>query len=54
MKAIIVGRLSKNKGLEKVQIVSKMIHVTSQKMREMREEVGKKTPKKEMDNPSFL
>ena len=23
-------------------------------MREMREEVGKKTPKKDMDNPSFL
>ena len=24
------------------------------KMREMRGELGKKTPKKEMDNPSFL
>ena len=24
------------------------------KMREMRGEVGKKTPKNEMDNPSFL
>ena len=36
------------------QSVSKISHVTSKKMREMRVEVGKKTPKKEVDNPSFL
>ena len=43
-----------DKKLDKVQIVVKNYLCDVIKMREIRGEVGKKTSKKEMDNPLFL